>query len=111
MAATERTEENRVHLVSSARLDNPAGIGSQILRADEFRPGQPIALMRYPTAYVSRTGFEEQLLVELDLREAHSKMMGWHLDVLATRQPAVYAPMVQPFNGRSGTTAPGGTAR
>ncbi len=94
MAATERTEENRVHLVSCARLDNPAQIGSQIVQADEFRPGQPIALMRYPTGYWSRPGFEEQLLVRLDLREAHSKMMGHHLDVLATRQPEIYGPMV-----------------
>ncbi|SDT36868.1 carbon-nitrogen hydrolase family protein [Actinoplanes derwentensis] len=93
IAATERTEENRVHLVSAARLDNPAGVGSQILRADEFGPYQPIALMRYPSAVWSRHGFEEQLLVRLDRREAHSKMMGHHLDPVASRQPAIYGPL------------------
>lgn len=96
MAATERVEENRVHLVSAARLDNPAGLGSQIVQADLFAPGQPIALMRYPTGYWSRHGFEEQLLVQLDLRDAHSKMMGFHLDVLASRQPDLYDVMVAP---------------
>lgn len=87
MAATERTEENRFHLVSSARLDNPAGVGSQLVRANEFRGGEPIALMRYPTAYWTRPGLEEQLVVPLAIREAHSKVLGHHLDVLATRQP------------------------
>ncbi|MBB6119540.1 carbon-nitrogen hydrolase family protein [Nocardiopsis algeriensis] len=90
VAATERTEENRVHLVSCTRLDSAAEVGSQVLRADEFAPGQPIALMRYPTGYWSRPGFEEQLLVELDLREANSKMMGHHLDPVATRAPELY---------------------
>ena len=90
VAATERTEENRVHLVSCTRLDSPADVGSQVVRSDEFAPGQPIALMRYPTGYWSRPGFEEQLLVELDLRESHSKMMGYHLDPVATRSPELY---------------------
>lgn len=94
LAATERTEENRVHLVSAARLDNPAGVGSQIVRANEFQGGEPIALMRYPTGYWTRPGFEEQLVVELDLREAHSKMMGHHLDVFATRVPDLYGILV-----------------
>ncbi|HEX3792487.1 MAG TPA: carbon-nitrogen hydrolase family protein [Pseudonocardiaceae bacterium] len=95
VAATERAEENRVHLVSSTRLDSPARVGSQIVRADEFVPGAPIALMRYPTAYWSRPGFEEQVAIELDLREARSKMMGRYLDPLATRAPLVYGPLLR----------------
>src|SRR5690606_21147556 len=83
-AATERTEENRVHLVSTARTDNAAGYGSQILVADRFIPGQPIAVMRYPTAYTSRTGFEEDIFLDLDLVDSHSKVQGYHLDPLAT---------------------------
>ncbi|SEF59636.1 Predicted amidohydrolase [Thermomonospora echinospora] len=90
VAATERTEENRVHLVSANRLDSPAALGSQVLRADDFMPGQPIAVMRYPTGYWTRPGFEEQLLIELDLREANDKMMGHHLDPLAKRHPGLY---------------------
>lgn len=93
-AAVERTEENRVHLISSTRLDNPGGLGSQIVQADEFVFGQPIALMRYPTAWTSRTGFEEQMVINLDLRESHSKVMGFHLDPVATRQPELYAPLL-----------------
>jgi len=89
-AATERTEENRTHLVSTARTDNPAGIGSQIVVADRFVPGQPVALMRYPTAIWSRTGFEENIFFELDLTDAHSKMQGFHLDPVGTRNPALY---------------------
>jgi len=89
-AATERTEENRVHLISTARTDNPAGYGSQILIADRFIPGQPVALMRYPTAYTSRTGFEEDIFLDIDLTDSHSKMQGYHLDPLATRQPHLY---------------------
>lgn len=100
-AATERTEENRVHLVSTARLDNAAGFGSQIVVADRFIPGQPIAVMRYPTAYVSRTGFEEDIFVDLDLTDAHSKMQGHHLDPLATRQPHLYDVFVAPEGSRS----------
>ena len=90
MAATERTEENRTHLVSVARTDNGAGFGSQVVIADRFIPGQPIAVMRYPTAVWSRTGFEEDLFVDLDLNDAHSKVQGFHLDPLATRQPHLY---------------------
>ncbi|MFC5753216.1 nitrilase-related carbon-nitrogen hydrolase [Actinomadura rugatobispora] len=90
IAATERTEENRVHLVSVTRLDCPAGLGSQALRPDDFAPGQPIAVMRYPTGYWTRPGFEEQLLLDLDLREANDKMMGHHLDPLAKRTPHLY---------------------
>jgi len=92
VAAVERTEENRVHLVSCTRLDDPTGLGSQVVQADEFVPGQPIALMRFPTAWTCRGGFEEQMRVELDLRESHSKMMGFHLDPVATRQPFLYRP-------------------
>ena len=57
-AAVERTEENRVHLVSVNRLDSPAQIGSQVVRSDPFVPGQPVALMRYPSAQWTRHGFE-----------------------------------------------------
>jgi len=105
LAATERTEENRFHLVSCARLDNLAGFGSQIVRADEFQGGEPIALMRYPTAYWTRPGFEEQLAIDLPLREANSKMMGHHLDVLATRQPALYGAMVDGGPANAGRMA------
>jgi predicted amidohydrolase len=96
VAATERTEENRVHLVSVNRLDSPAAVGSQIVRADDFMPGQPIALMRLPTAYWTRHGFEEQLLIELDLREPNDKMMGHHLDPLAKRAPRLYSVLTSP---------------
>jgi predicted amidohydrolase len=89
-AATERTEENRTHLVSTSRTDNPAGIGSQIVIADRFIPGQTIAVMRYPTAIWSRTGFEENIFHTLDLTDAHSKMQGFHLDPVGTRNPALY---------------------
>lgn len=89
-AATERTEENRTHLVSAARLDSAAGVGSQVTIADRFVPGQPIALMRYPTAVWSRPGFEENVVVDLDLEDAHSKVQGLHLDPIATRQPHLY---------------------
>ncbi|WP_162598801.1 carbon-nitrogen hydrolase family protein [Nocardioides gilvus] len=94
-AATERTEENRVHLVSVNRLDSPAAIGSQIVRSDPFIPGQPVALMRYPSAQWTRHGFEEQLIQTLDLRESHNKMMGFHLDPVGTRQPNLYGPLVR----------------
>lgn len=94
VAANERAEENRVHLVSATRLDSPSSVGSQVVRADEFVPGAPIALMRYPTAYWSRPGFEEQVAITLDLREARSKLMGPHLDPLATRAPQLYGPLL-----------------
>ena len=102
-AATERTEENRTHLVSCARTDNPAGFGSQIVIADRFIPGQPIALMRYPTAIWSRTGFEEDIVHTLDLVDSHSKVQGYHLDPVATRQPHLYTA----FGGQFGATAGG----
>ncbi|KAK5128378.1 hypothetical protein LTR85_003046 [Meristemomyces frigidus] len=95
MAAVERAEENRTHMISCARTDNPAKFGSQIVLADRFRLGQCIALMRYPTAIWSRTGFEENTFYELDLQDAHSKMQGFYLDPLATRQPALYGVIVQ----------------
>lgn len=94
-AAVERTEENRVHLISCARTDNPANFGSQIVIADRFRFGQCIALMRYPTAVWSRTGFEENIFLELDLMDARNKMQGFHLDPLGTRQPELYDIMVK----------------
>ncbi|KAH8646653.1 carbon-nitrogen hydrolase [Xylariales sp. PMI_506] len=95
MAAVERTEENRTHLVSCTRTDNPATFGSQIVIADRFRFGQCIALMRYPTAIWSRTGFEENIFLELDLMDSHSKMMGFNLDPVATMQPALYKVFVE----------------
>lgn len=95
MAAVERTEENRTHLVSCARTDNPAVFGSQIVLADRFRPGQCIALMRYPTAIWSRTGFEENIFLDIDLQDSHSKVQGFNLDPVATRQPNLYDVMVQ----------------
>jgi predicted amidohydrolase len=95
-AATERTEENRTHLISTSRTDNPAVLGSQIVVADRFIPGQPVALMRYPTAYVSRTGFEENIFLVLDLMDSHSKMQGYHLDPVGTRNPALYDAFVEP---------------
>lgn len=96
-AATERTEENHVHLISCTRLDSPAGLGSQIVIADRFVPGQPIAVMRYPTAITCRSGFEEDIFHTLDLVDAHSKIKGYHLDPIATRQPALYKPLLGPF--------------
>jgi predicted amidohydrolase len=102
MAATERTEENRTHLVSSARLDNPAGIGSQVVIADRFIPGQPIAVMRYPTAVWSRPGFEENIIHDLDLQDAHSKVQGYYLDPLGTRQPHLYDVLVDGGSAASG---------
>ncbi|EXJ94466.1 hypothetical protein A1O1_02862 [Capronia coronata CBS 617.96] len=95
MAAVERTEENRTHLVSCARTDNPAKFGSQIVVADRFRFGQCIALMRYPTAIWSRTGFEENIFYELDLQDSHSKVQGFYLDPVGTRQPGLYSVMVE----------------
>lgn len=95
MAAVERTEENRTHLVSCARTDNVAKFGSQIVVADRYRPGQCIALMRYPTAIWSRTGFEENIFYELDLMDSHSKCQGVYLDPVATRQPHLYSCMAE----------------
>ncbi|MFC6153717.1 carbon-nitrogen hydrolase family protein [Nocardioides yefusunii] len=98
-AAVERTEENRVHLLSVNRLDSPVAIGSQIVRSDPFVPGQPVALMRYPSAQWTRPGFEEQLFQRLDLRESHNKMMGFHLDPVGSRQPNLYGPLLQAATG------------
>lgn len=95
IAACERGEENRVYMVSVTRIDDPSGLGSQVIRPDLFEPGQPIAVMRYPTGYWTRGGYEEQLLLELDLRDANSKMMGYHLDPLRTRRPDLYGPMLK----------------
>jgi predicted amidohydrolase len=95
MAAVERTEENKTHLVSVARTDNPAGVGSQVVIADRFRPGQCIALMRCPTAIGCRSGFEENIFSQLDLVDSNSKMMGWHLDPVGTRQPGLYSVFVK----------------
>jgi predicted amidohydrolase len=94
IAATERGEENRFHVVSVNRLDSPAAIGSQVVRIDSFAPHQPIALMRFPTAVWTRYGFEEQLVVDLDLRDANDKMMGHHLDPLARRHPKLYGSLL-----------------
>jgi predicted amidohydrolase len=105
-AATERTEENHTHLVSCARLDNAARLGSQIVVADRFIPGQPIAVMRYPTAITSRGGFEEDIVHTLDLVDSHSKIKGHHLDPIATRQPALYESFLGPFQDPTRAVAP-----
>merc|ERR1712014_26543 len=81
---------NRTHILSVTRLDNTAREGSQVAFAGEFINGEPIALMRYSQCQWQRYGVEEQLLVELKRREPHCKMMGFNLDVLATRQPKLY---------------------
>jgi len=94
MAAVERTSENRYHLVSVARLDNKGLVGSQVVFAGEFVGGEPIALMRFPMAQWMRYGVEEQMVVDLHRREAHCKMMGFHLDVLAKRAPECYGMFV-----------------
>ncbi|MBI3092204.1 MAG: carbon-nitrogen hydrolase family protein [Candidatus Tectomicrobia bacterium] len=88
--AVQRVEENKVHLVSANRLDSPAPCGSQIVMPDLPFPGQPIALQRYPMAYMSRYGFEEELILDLDRRVTHSKLMGFHLDCLKKRMPHIY---------------------
>jgi predicted amidohydrolase len=105
-AATERTEENHVHLISCARLDNPACLGSQIVVADRFIPGQPIAVMRYPTAITCRSQFEEDIFHTLDLVDAHSKTKGYHLDPIATRQPALYEALLGPFRNPESAADP-----
>jgi predicted amidohydrolase len=50
MAAVERTEENRTHLISCARTDNVANFGSQIVVADRFRFGQ-VSRSNRPVAF------------------------------------------------------------
>jgi len=57
-----------------ARLDNPAEVGSQVVFAGEFLGGEPVALMRFPTAQWMRHGVEELLVVELERREPHCKV-------------------------------------
>jgi predicted amidohydrolase len=89
-AATERVEENRFHLVSATRLDNPAGLGSQAVVATAWNPLAPIALPRFPTAYTTRFGFEEQIVVALDRAGAHDKRLGAHVDVIRDRFPECY---------------------
>jgi len=96
MAAVERTSENRFHLVSVTRLDNQAQVGSQVVYAGEFIGNEPIALMRYPTAQWMRYGVEEQMVIHLSRRQPWCKMMGHHLDVLATRVPGCYGMFVKP---------------
>jgi predicted amidohydrolase len=88
--AVERCSENRTHILSVARLDNTAREGSQVAFAGEFITEEPIPLMRYPQCQWQRYGVEEQLLVELKRREPYCKMMGFNLDVLATRQVELY---------------------
>lgn len=116
-AAVERTEENRTHLVSCARTDNPGGLGSQIVVADRFIPGQPIAVMRFPTTITCRTGFEENIFHTLDLTDSHSKMQGLYLDPLATRQPELYGCFLDRFadgaegHGRDGVNPADGAFR
>lgn len=90
MAATERATENRFHLVSVNRLDSPGRLGSQTILAGEYIGGEPIPLMRYGQGIWCRYGVEEQIIVELQRRQAHCKMMGDHLDVLAKRSPELY---------------------
>jgi predicted amidohydrolase len=90
LAATERVEENRVHLVSASRLDAPAGLGSQVVVAGAWTPLAPSALPRYPTAVTSRHGFEEQIVVDLDRAAAHDKRLGRHVDVVRDRFPECY---------------------
>jgi len=92
--AVERCSENRIHILSVTRLDNIGREGSQVAFAGEFINGEPIPLMRYPQCQWQRYGVEEQLIVELRRREPHCKMMGFNLDVLATRQPKLYDSMV-----------------
>lgn len=90
MGATQRGGENRVHLVSTTRLDSVGHTGSQTTVAGEFTGVEPIPLMRYSKGVWARAGVEESILVELPRRQAHCKMMGFHLDVLEKRQPECY---------------------
>ena len=46
--------------------------------------------MRYGQGIWCRYGVEEQVIVELQRRQAHCKMMGDHLDVLRKRCPKLY---------------------
>jgi len=96
VCCVERCSENRVHIVSANRLDSSARVGSQVCFAGEFLGDEPIPLMRFPAVHLSRYGVEEQLHVTLERREAHCKMMGFFLDVLAKRFPETYRPLVTP---------------
>eukprot|EP00746_Dinoflagellata_sp_MGD_P025896 gnl/MRDRNA2_/MRDRNA2_160985_c0_seq1.p1 gnl/MRDRNA2_/MRDRNA2_160985_c0~~gnl/MRDRNA2_/MRDRNA2_160985_c0_seq1.p1 ORF type:complete len:786 (-),score=117.16 gnl/MRDRNA2_/MRDRNA2_160985_c0_seq1:6-2363(-) len=103
VCAVERCSENRVHLVSVNRLDSPAKVGSQVCFAGEFLDHEPIPLMRYPMAQLTRYGVEEHMVVELHRREAHCKMMGYHLDVLKKRWPDCYNVLVTECQRQSGS--------
>jgi len=93
MTAIERVVENRVHLVSAARLDSALGTGSQIVVADRWYATGPPPLPRYPTAIRGRGGFEELILATVDLADTHDKRLGAHIDVFADRIPSMYAPL------------------
>lgn len=90
VVASERVSENKTHLVSVARMDNVAEVGSQVTFAGEFIGGEPIPLMRYASAQWTRYGVEEQPLFQLKRREPYCKMMGFHLCVLGKRNPSLY---------------------
>lgn len=96
MACTQRGGENRVHLVSVTRLDSVGPTGSQTTLAGEFTNAEPIPLMRYARGAWTRHGVEEQVPVDLPRRQAHCKMMGFHLDVLKKRFPECYGSFVLP---------------
>lgn len=96
LAATERSGESRVHLVSVTRLDSPGRFGSQTTVAGEYLGGEPIPLMRYCQGVWARYGVEEQILVELQRRQAHCKMMGEILDVLEKRYPELCSIVTTP---------------
>lgn len=98
MAATERTSENRFHLVSVTRLDCPGKLGSQTTLAGEYIGGEPIPLMRFPQGVWTRHNVEEQVIVDLHRRQAHCKMMGDHLDPVAKRFPNLYSVCTQPLD-------------
>lgn len=95
VAASERVSENKTHLVSVARLDNAAHVGSQVTFAGEFNGLDPIPLMRYAMAQWTRYGVEEQPLLDLPRRQAYCKVMGHHLCVLGKRDPSLYGSIVQ----------------
>jgi hypothetical protein len=104
--ATERCSENRTHILSVTRLDNIAREGSQVAFAGEFINGEPIPLMRFSQCQWQRYGVEEQLHVDLKRREPHCKMMGFNLDVLATRQIELYEKTVAMGEEKPAAAAP-----
>mmetsp|Transcript_27385 Transcript_27385/g.66140 ORF Transcript_27385/g.66140 Transcript_27385/m.66140 type:complete len:113 (-) Transcript_27385:263-601(-) len=71
-------------------VDAAPHVGSQTTLAGEFIDGEPIPLMRYSRGIWCRAGVEECTVVDLERREPHCKMMGWHLDVLKKRYPECY---------------------